>query len=162
MEALQTARHGDVQSVDEYWKRQRDEWIADLTELNRLIVRWLQPVCDAKLATSKAVEFTLMEPDTGQYVAPGLEIGLLSATPRTIIVRPRGLRIVGLVQTGGARIFGARGRVDLECGVARETLLRFRDDGPTKWLSFSGGEKQELDEDLFFDLMARIADVDLK
>jgi hypothetical protein len=103
-----------------------------------------------------------MEPDTGPYDAPGLEIALLTANPRTIVVRPRGVRIVGLVQTDGARVSGARGRVDLECGVAREILLRFKDDGPAKWVSFSGGEKKELDEGLFFELLAQIADLPLR
>ena len=65
------------------------------------------------------------------------------------------------MQAGGARVVGARGRVDVECVVAREMLLRFTDGGPTRWLSFSRGEKKELDEDLFFELLARVAGLSL-
>ena len=144
LKALQTAQDGDVQSVEEFWKRQKNEWVADLSELRRSILSWLSPVVEASSAVTKDISFPLMEPDTGSYDAPGLEIALLTAHPRTILVRPRGLRIVGLVQTGGARVFGAHGRVDLECGVTREILLRFKDDGPAKWVSFPGGEKKEL------------------
>lgn len=59
-----------------------------------------------------------------------------------MVARPRGVRIVGVVHTGGAPVLGARGRVDVECGVAREILLRFTDDGPTRWLSFSRGDEE--------------------
>jgi hypothetical protein len=153
---------GDAQSVDEYWRRQRDAWVKDLAELRRSIVGWLEPVRAAGRAKWSDVTFTLGEPDTGEYEAPGLEIELLAADARVINVRPRGVRILGTVQTGGARVFGARGRVDLECGVAREILLRFTDDGTTRWFSFAGGQKKELDEDVFFELLARIAHLDPK
>jgi hypothetical protein len=162
LKALQATGRDDVRSVDAYWARQRNEWVADLADLRQSIVGWLAPVREAKLATWKDVDFTLTEPDTGPYVAPGLEIALLAAAPRTVVVRPRGVRVVGLAQTDGARVVGARGRVDLECGVAREILLRFKNDGPAVWVSFSGGERRELDEDLFFHLVARLADIDLK
>jgi hypothetical protein len=161
LKALQTGEPG-VQSVDEFWKRQKNDWLADLADLRRSILGWLAPVIEAKFATPKEVDFSLMEPDTGSYVAPGLEVDLLTANPQTIRVRPRGLRIAGMVQTGGARVVGARGRVDLERGVAREILLRFRNDEATKWVSFAGGEQKELDEGLFFDLLARITDLDPK
>lgn len=162
LRALQTAQHDDVQSVDDFWKRQKEDWSEDLLKLRRSILTWLAPVVEASSATAKNISFRLEEPDTGSYDAPGLKITLLTANPRTIRVRPRGVRVVGLVQTGGARVVGARGRVDLECGVAREILLRFKDNGPAKWVSFSGGEKKELDEGLFFELLARIADIDLR
>ena len=161
LKALQAADHVGAESVDEYWKRQRDAWVADLGELRRSMVRWLGPVCEAQKAKWRDEEFTLMEPDTGEYQAPGLEIELLAGDPRVVVVRPRGVRIVGVVQTGGARVVGARGRVDVECGVAREILLRFTHDGPTRWLSFSRGEKKELDEDLFFEVLARVAGLSL-
>lgn len=161
LRALRSAEHVSADSVDEYWRRQRDAWVADLGELRRSMVQWLEPVSEAQKARSRGQDFTLMEPDTGEYLAPGLEIELLAGDPRIVVVRPRGVRIVGVVQTGAARVVGARGRVDIECGVARETLLRFTDDGPTRWLSFSHGEKRELDEDLFFELLARVAGLSL-
>src|SRR5262245_22201332 len=131
LRALRAAEHAGAESADDSWRRQRDAWVADLDELRRSMVRRLGPVCEAGKARWKDRDFDLMEPDTGQYSAPGLEIELLAGEPRVVVVRPRGMRIVGVVQPGGARIVGARGRVDVEYGVAREILLRFTDSGAT-------------------------------
>lgn len=95
LRALQAASHADGQSVDGFWKRQKDEWIADLTDLRQSMLTWLSPMIEAKFATSKNLDFTLEEPDTGRYTAPGLEIELLTTNPRAL---------VGLVETGGARL----------------------------------------------------------
>ncbi|MGH7272531.1 MAG: hypothetical protein ACREJ3_19045 [Polyangiaceae bacterium] len=118
---------------------------------------------DAHLATVGDQEFPMMEPDVGQYVAPGLEISLVvGEDARSVVLRPRGMRIAGIVVTGGARAVGARGRVDIECGVAREILLRFKgDDGQTTWISFSGGGKRALDEGVFFELLANVTELKL-
>ena len=74
LRALQAAEHVGAESVDEYWRRQRDAWVADLGELRRSMVQWLGPVCEAQRARWREQDFTLMEPDTGEYSAPGLEI----------------------------------------------------------------------------------------
>jgi hypothetical protein len=84
---------------------------------------------------------------------------LLTEPPQVVLVRPRGLRVVGVVETGGTRVVGANGRIDLECGIKREIVLRFRKDNTTTWCSFSAGKKRELNEDVFFDLLARTADI---
>jgi hypothetical protein len=163
VKALQTAGHGGVETVDDARNRQKLEWLRDLDSLLGSIRHWLEPVREAGLATVADKDFSLAEPDVGQYAAPGMEITFVVAgETRTVSVRPRGLRIAGVVATGGARAIGARGRVDLESGVAREILLRFKDAEAATWVSFTGGEKRPLDEDVFFELVARVADVNLR
>jgi hypothetical protein len=161
--ALQTAGHGGAETVDDARKRQKLDWLRDLEALRGSIRRWLGPVMEAGLATVTDKDFPLAEPDVGHYTAPGMEITLVVAgETRTVSVRPRGLRVAGVVATGGARAVGAHGRVDLESGVAREILLRFKDGEAARWISFGGGEKRLLDEDTFFELVARVAEVSLR
>ncbi len=87
---------------------------------------------------------------------------LLTADGRVItawltpVIDARGARVLGVVETGGRRVVGASGRVDLECGVKREVLLRFTRTGESAVrCSFTGGERCELDEELFFELIPR-------
>jgi hypothetical protein len=159
--ALQARGHsGGGETVDDSWSRQRREWLEDLVALRSSIREWLGPVVAAGLATAVDKEIALMEPDVGQYAAPGLEVTLVvEDEPRVVLIRPRGMRIAGVVETGGTRAIGARGRVDVEHGVAREILLRFRDQGQTRWISFSGGQQRALDEETFFDLLARVTEL---
>lgn len=159
--ALQAKGHGGVETVNDYWRRQKREWLEDLLALRSAIRQWLGPVSAAGLATVvDRDDVSLTEPDLGHYLAPELAITLLVPDePRTVLLRPRGMAIVGLV---GARGIGARGRVDLECGVVREILLRSKDKAPTRWLSFSGGEQKTLDEELFFELLARITEIKVR
>jgi len=160
--ALRATQHGDAETVDEALNRQRAEWIRDLIALGASIRQWLAPVVEAGLASIESQDFALTEPDLGDYDGPGLTLTLLVAGEnRKVRVRPRGMQIVGVVKTGGARAIGARGRVDIECGVAREVLLRFKDGEPTKWVSFSKGEQRTLDEELFFELLARVTELAL-
>lgn len=162
LKALQSGRDG-VATVDDAWDRQKIAWLEDLTLLRTSIRDWLAPISNEHLAKVSDAEFQLMEPDLGSYAAPGLTVELVvGGQPQSVVVRPRGMRISGVVATGGARAIGARGRVDIECGVSREILLRFKDNGPTKWLSFYDGEKKELDEEVFFELLARTTALKLR
>ncbi len=147
------------ESVEEYWKRQRSIWLADLFDLQGAIKVWMGPVVDANAVTIEDKLFSTTEPDLGTYDAPGLELALLTDPLQVVLVRPRGLRVVGVVESGGHRVVGASGRVDLECGVKREIVLRFRHDDSTTWYSFSSGNKRELNEDVYFELLARTADL---
>jgi len=148
VEALQQARKGGVQTVEDARRRQKVDWIRDLAALRDSVRGWLAPVIEARLATVVDKDFDLAEPDLGTYSAPGLEIALVvSGETRTALLRPRGMRIAGVVATGGARAIGARGRVDIECAVAREILLRFGDAEQPTWISFSNGQKRTLSLD---------------
>jgi len=141
----------------------RTGWLDDLRALRASIRDWMAPIVEAGLATVTTQDFVTAEPHWGEYSAPGLAIVLTNQEPRRILVRPRGLFLTGAIDEGGARITGARGRVDLECSVKREIVLRFKDDkGDTRWSSFAGGVERELDEKVFFDLLARTADVRLR
>jgi hypothetical protein len=163
MKALQAARPGSVETVDQAWNRQKSAWLLDVEALRASVRRWLGPVLEARLATVADKDFPIAEPDLGQYIAPGLEITLVVAgETRVVLLRPRGMRVVGVVETGRARAIGASGRVDLECGVAREILLRFKGDEQAIWVSFSKGEKRTLDEDVFFELLAQVTELKLR
>ncbi|MEO8284325.1 MAG: hypothetical protein ABI568_13155 [Pseudarthrobacter sp.] len=157
--ALRSQQIAQPGSAEEYWKRQQSMWLDDLSMLRDSIRQWMSPVVEDHSATIEDRVFSTMEPDLGRYDAPGLEFVLLMEPPQVVLVRPRGLRVVGVVETGGSRVVGASGRVDLECGVKREIVLRFRKDDRTTWYSFSAGKKRELDEDVFFDLLARTTDI---
>jgi len=161
LKALQDAQKRP-ETVDEVLQRQKAEWLQDLRQLAVSVADWLAPLVNAAVAKVLPKPFDIEEPDIGSYEASGLEISLVvGGERRVVLLRPRGMRISGVVQTGGARIIGARGRVDIECGVTREILLRFREDVTTDWVSFARGEKRSLDEDVFFELLARVADVPL-
>jgi hypothetical protein len=147
------------ESVEEYWKRQKSLWLADLASLETSVKQWMTPVVQERAAIVEDKAFSTMEPDLGGYEAPGLALTLMMDPPQIVLLRPRGLRIVGVVETGGSRVVGANGRVDLECGIKREIVLRFRKDDMTVWYSFGGGKKRSFDEELFFELLARVADV---
>lgn len=157
--ALQNQRSAQPRSVEDYWKRQEALWLGDLEALRGSIRQWMGPVVEARAAAISDKSFSIMEPDLGRYDAPGLEISLLTEPPQVVLLRPRGLRVVGHVEIGGNSAVGAAGRVDLECGVRREILLRFHQNDRTTWYSFSAGKKRELDEEVFFDLLARTADI---
>lgn len=157
--ALRSQQSAQPEGVEEYWKRQKSLWITDLSSLRASIKQWMAPVVQDHAATVEGKGFLAMEPDLGGYDAPGLELMLLTEPPQAVLLRPRGLRVVGVVETGGSRVVGANGRIDLECGVRREIVLRFRKDDVTTWYSFSGGKKREFDEEIFFELLARVADI---
>ena len=160
VEALRGARAG-VETVAEARLRQRTEWLEDLNELCAAVRAWLAPVIEANFATVTPREVLLTEPDLGEYTASGLEITLIvSGQTRAVLLRPRGMRIVGIVDDGGARITGARGRVDLECGASRAILLRFKND-VVAWVSFSSGERRVVTEEVFFDLLANVTGLPL-
>ena len=157
MQVLQGDR---VETVDSVLRRQRIEWLEDLETLRKSVRGWLAPVVKQHVSTVKDIEFDLDEPDLGFYEVGGLEIRLVVGSQTEIVrVRPRGMRIVGVIQTNGKRVVGAQGRVDIECGAAREILLRFRDKRQTKWASYATGKKVTLDEGVFFDLLARVTKV---
>lgn len=164
VDALQKGgSRGAARSVEDFWRRYRDRWLQDLGQLRDQVGVWLAPVLKTDMARAVRSDFSTTEPDLGTYLAPGLKIELLSSPPRTVLLRPRGGRVVGLVETPGRPTVGAAGRVDLEQGASREPLLRFLEDGErtTRWLSFAGGEERELNEDLFFELLARCAGIRL-
>src|SRR5262249_36937958 len=96
--ALRSQRALPPESVEEDWRRQQSLWLDDLSALRGSIVRWMGPVVEDRAAAVDEKVFSTMEPDLGRYDAPGLEIALLTDPPRVVLVRPRGLRIVGITE----------------------------------------------------------------
>ncbi len=112
-------------TVEEHFAEKRDEWVADVARLMSDITAWLAPAIDKKLVRVERGEVHIDEQDTGPYRVAELTIHL---GERKVEVKPRGMRIVGVVPAGGGkRIVGARGRVDLVSGPARATILRKAD-----------------------------------
>ena len=160
-ETFLNALKRNPETVDEARGRQQRAWLADLATLRDQVRDWLAPVVAAKRATLAAIDLDVTDPDLGTYSAPALRISLAVSGTVDVTLRPRGMQVVGIVQTGGARFVGAQGRVDLEHGAIREILLRVLEDGETRWLSFGTGQKRVLDEEVFFELLARVGDVDI-
>jgi hypothetical protein len=157
-EALRRER-SEPESKDSYWGRQKEAWLSEVKELCTLVKAWLQPLVDNELVIADDHVFAITEPDFGTYDSPGLTITMLGEVPKTVQLRPRGGRIQGVIVTEGPRVIGAKGRVDLESGPNREILLRFADASGSQWLSFAGGEKREVTEEVFFELLARVVDL---
>jgi hypothetical protein len=136
------------------------EWLRDLDALRASIQHGLAHLVAAKLATVVVRAFSVTECAFGTYSTLGLEITLVVlGEPRLIFVRPRGLSILGAVETGVARALSARGRVDIQCGLAKVIVLRFPDSKPTRWVSFSGGERRALDEKGLLNLLVRVTEL---
>lgn len=150
----------ESESVQAYWKRQREHWIADLAGLREQVKAWLAPVVEARAAQTRDVEHAIEEPDLGHYMAPGLDIELLAEPAQVVTLRPRGMGVGGLVEPGRPRLVGPVGRVDLECGARREILLRFLKGTTTTWCSFGDGHRHVLTEAFFFDLLFRTSEIE--
>jgi len=137
-----------------------DEWRRDVGELCASIRQGLAPLVAAKLATVVHRDFSVSEATFGTYSTSGLEISLVGAgEARVALIRPWGLSILGAVEVGVARALNARGRVDIECGVARAILLRFEDRESPRWVAFSGGDARSLDEKVLFDLLSQVTEL---
>ena len=150
--AADTDLQGDAEAMS--------EWRHDLEALSASIQQGLAHLVAAKLATVTATAFPVTESAFGTYSALGLEITLIVlGEPRLIFVRPRGLSILGAVETGVARALSARGRVDIQCGLVRMILLRFVDPKPTRWISFSRGRKRALDQKDLLDLVMQVTEL---
>ena len=116
----------------------------------------------AKLATVVNREFAITEPAWGTYATFGLEITLVVAgQPRLVLVRPRGLSILGAIETGMASALNASGRVDIESGTSHAVLLRCEDRHPPRWLSFSVEARRLLDERVFIELLGQLTELNL-
>ncbi|HTN84368.1 MAG TPA: hypothetical protein VL242_11800 [Sorangium sp.] len=124
IERLVEKLQSQSKTVDEHWAEKKLEWIEDVAVLATNIEEWLAPAVEQRLARVERRKLELDEPDTGPYEIDALTIHL---GDREVRVEPRGMRVVGVVGTGAARIVGARGRVDLVSGPARATILRRAD-----------------------------------
>ena len=162
LRALQANGGSRVETVDAFRERQQSGWLSDLDALCSSIEGWLTPVVAAGAAKVSREDILIHEPDTGEYSAPRLRIEMvIEGQTKIALIRPRGLRIVGLVAEDGKRVVGAHGRVDVECDLRRAILLRFQNAGATRWKSYTLGDGRELDEDLFFDLLSHVTYVAL-
>lgn len=111
-------------TVDQHFKEKLDEWITDVSKLLDDVTAWLGPAIEKKLVRTERLEIDLDEQDTGAYRVGSLTIYL---GERKVEMKPRGMRVVGAIASGGRRIIGARGQVDLTSGPARATILRKSD-----------------------------------
>jgi hypothetical protein len=111
-------------TVEEHFAEKRDEWVADVAKLMRDVAEWLRPAIEKGLVKIDPYRVKFDEPDSGAYDIDALTIHL---GEREVHMTPRGMRVVGVVPSGGKRIVGARGRVDLVSGPARATILRKSD-----------------------------------
>jgi hypothetical protein len=111
-------------TVEEHFAEKREEWVADVAKLMRDVAEWLRPAIEKGLVKISAIRVKLDEPDTGAYEIDALTIHL---GEREMNMTPRGMRVVGVIPSGGKRIVGARGRVDMVSGPARATILRKSD-----------------------------------
>ena len=124
IERLVEKLQSQPKTVDEHWAEKKQEWIDDVAALATNIAGWLAPAVEQRLARVERRKLEIDEADTGPYAIDALTIHL---GDREVRVEPRGMRIVGVIPTGAARIVGARGRVDLVSGPARATILRRAD-----------------------------------
>jgi hypothetical protein len=137
-------------TVEASFERQKAEWLADLARLFTHLKQWLAPGQDAGTVSIDDGETEIAEEDLGPYRAPTLKIRIRTGHPRTVIVEPKGMRVVGVITAGERRLVGASGRVDLTSGPSRAMLLRFRDAGNTTWkIILDDGTKDELSSDSF-------------
>jgi hypothetical protein len=138
---------------EEQRDEQKREWLGALRKLYTDIESWVRPaVAEGVLKTSRS-EIEIVEQDFGEYMAPLLEI---RAGGLTIRFLPVGARVVGVVATGGHRLVGLRGRVDLECGPIRIPLVRAADN---QWKALPlRGEPRELNEEAFTEILSEVLD----
>lgn len=160
-ETFLNALNRNPETVDQARDREQKIWLADLAALRDQVREWLAPIVAAKRARLIDVDIDVTEPDLGTYSAPGLRISLAVSGTVEVTLRPRGMQVAGVVQKGRAHFVGAQGRVDLDHGAVREVLLRVPEDGERRWLSFGTGQRRVLDEEVFFNLLARVSAVDL-
>ena len=87
----------------------------------------------------------------------------LAANPRTVVVRPRGVRIVGARPDGRPRGSSALAAVSTSSAAPRgRSCCGSGTRGPRCGFRSPAASGGSLAEDLFFDLVARIADLDLE
>lgn len=135
-------------------------WLRDLRELMASLTQWLADPRFAESLHVEAAERELVEEGIGPYDVPTLMISVRTRHPRKVHVLPRSMQVVGgiVVQEHGKerRLMGALGRVDLLCGPARETLLRFVTDRGTTWRWLRGELGDSLDEESFFEALRQL------
>lgn len=138
-------------AVPEHREQQKEEWLAALDQLFRSIEEWLGPAVSAGVLTTSRSSTDVTEADLGMYEAPVLHI---SDGRLTVRLQPVGVRVAGVVASGGRRHVGLRGRVDLICGPIKIPLAR---SGSDVWKALPmRGEPSELTEGSFAELLGEV------
>lgn len=140
-------------TVDEHRDEQKREWLRALGQLYTDIEAWVRPAMDEGVLKTSRSEMEIVEQDFGEYQAPVLE---LRAAGLTVRFEPVGARVVGVVASGGHRLIGLRGRVDLLCGPIQIPLVRTTD-GAWKAVPLRG-EPRDLTEESFTEILAEVLD----
>ena len=133
-------------TVDAFREDQKTEFVVAVRALFDQIESWIPK--DMKVLDVTRSELSLEEPDFGAYDVPVLEIRDRGTTVR---LEPVGARVVGVVRSGGHRLIGLRGRVNLICGPTNIPLVR---DQKKEWkIVPMRGEPRALDEDNFAEIL---------
>lgn len=139
-------------------EQDKQTWLGDLRALIARLEGWLQGAEFRDKLHLEHQDWEIAEEDLGAYLVPTLTVVFRTKHPRKVQILPRGMYVVGGIFSDSDgkehRLVGASGRVDVVCGPARETLLRFiADDGTTwRWLR----RNEELDEDGFFEVLRQL------
>ncbi len=140
-------------TVEEHRDEQKREWLGALEQLYTDIETWVRPAVDEGVLRTRRSEREIVEQDFGDYLAPVLEI---LAGGLALRFEPVGARIVGAIASGGRRLLGLRGRVDLVCGPIQIPLVRTAEGG---WKAVPlRGEPRDLDEESFAEILAEVLD----
>lgn len=136
----------------------QQSWLRDLRTLMARLEGWLQGAEFRDKLHVERQDWEIVEEDLGAYLVPTLTVVFRTKYPRKVQVLPRGMFVVGGIfrddDGKDRRLVGASGRVDVVCGPARETLLRFMSGGDTTWRWLRRNEA--LDEDGFFEVLRQL------
>ncbi len=138
-------------TVEEGRAEQKQEGLRALDQLFTVIERWVKPAVDEGVLGTSRSSVGVFEHDLGTYQAPTLEI---RAGGLTLRFDPIGLRVAGMVASGGHRLIGLRGRVDLVCGPIKIPLVRGTG-GAWKALPLRG-EPRDLTEESFAEILGEV------
>jgi hypothetical protein len=138
-------------TVEQWRTEQKQAWLLALDQLFTNIEGWVKPAKDEGVLETSRSTIGIVEQDLGAYQAPALEI---RARGLTLRFDPIGVRVAGVVASGGRRLIGLRGRVDLVCGPIRIPLVRGAG-GAWKALPLRG-EPRDLTEESFTEILGEV------
>lgn len=127
-------------------------WKADVTALFASLEAWLAPAVHAKVLTCGTSTVVLNEAGFGSFDAP---LFWIKDGRVTVVVEPVGVRVSEVVVSGGKRLLGLRGRVDITLGPHRIPLVL---SGKTReWTAApTRGEPTPLSESVFAEILSEL------
>jgi hypothetical protein len=138
-------------------------WMDDVRALVVSLRHALAPLVASRIATVSEQIFSVSEVAHGRYSATGAAVELvLSGASQLVFLRPRGMSLLGFVETGMPRALHATGRVDVENGRERAVLLRFDHGSSARWYWCRGHKMTPFDEQRWIDLLAWVVGISLR